>query len=170
VPAEWIVVMNGEHHAVSVMPMEGGHDVLYDGKTYAVRSNWEFGQPLFNGTINGEEVHVQVRRHGQIYTLSRGGSQSDVRILNPRAAKLFELMPVKAPPDTSGHVVAPMPGLLVSVAVAEGEEVKAGDELAVLEAMKMENALRAERNGVVGKIHFAAGESVEVDEIIMELE
>ena len=79
-------------------------------------------------------------------------------------------MPVKAPPDTSGHVVAPMPGLLVSVAVAEGEEVKAGDELAVLEAMKMENALRAERNGVVAKLNFKAGESVEVDEIIMELE
>jgi len=170
VPAQWIVVMNGEHHAVSVMPMEGGHDVLYDGKTYAVRSDWEFGQPLFDGMINGEEVHVQVQRRGQIYTLSRGGSQSDVRILNPRAAKLYELMPVKAPADMSGHVVAPMPGLLVSVAVAEGEEVKAGDELAVLEAMKMENALRAERNGVVGKIHFAAGESVEVDEIIMELE
>ena len=170
VPAEWIVVMNGEHHAVSVTPMEGGHDVLYDGKTYAVRSDWEFGQPLFNGTINGEEVHVQVQRQGQIYTLSRGGSQSDVRILNPRAAKLFKLMPIKAPPDTSGHVVAPMPGLLVSVAVAEGEEVKAGDELAVLEAMKMENALRAERNGVVSKLNFKAGESVEVDEIIMELE
>jgi len=170
VPAEWVVVMNGEHHAVSVIPMEGGHDVLYDGKTYAVRSDWEFGQPLFDGTINGEEVHVQVQRQGQIYTLSRGGSQSDVRILNPRAAKLFKLMPVKAPPDTSRHVVAPMPGLLVSVAVAEGEEVKAGDELAVLEAMKMENALRAERNGVVAKINFKAGESVEVDEIIMELE
>ena len=170
VPADWVVVMNGEYHSVSVTPMEGGHDVLYDGKIYAVRSDWEFGQPLFDGTINGEEVHVQVRRQGQIYTLSRGGSQSDVRILNPRAAKLFKLMPVKAPPDTSRHVVAPMPGLLVSVAVAEGEEVKAGDELAVLEAMKMENALRAERNGVVAKIHFAQGASVEVDEVIMELE
>ncbi|MDH3822062.1 MAG: DUF2118 domain-containing protein, partial [Gammaproteobacteria bacterium] len=106
----------------------------------------------------------------QIYTLSRGGSQSDVRILNPRAAELYKLMPVKAPPDTSRHVVAPMPGLLVSVAVAEGDEVKAGDELAVLEAMKMENTLRAERNGVVAKINFEAGESVEVDEVIMELE
>jgi propionyl-CoA carboxylase alpha chain len=170
VPSSWIVIMNGEHHAVSVMPIEGGHDVVYDGKTYAVRSDWEFGQPLFDGIINGEEIHVQVRRKGQIYTLSRGGSQSDVRILNPRAAELYKLMPVKAPPDTSRHVVAPMPGLLVSVTVAEGDEVKAGDELAVLEAMKMENTLRAERNGVVAKINFKAGESVEVDEVIMELE
>jgi propionyl-CoA carboxylase alpha chain len=170
VPSTWVVIMDGEYHPVSVTPIEGGHDVVYNGKTYAVRSSWEFGQPLFDGIINGEEIHVQVRRKGQIYTLSRGGSQSDVRILNPRAAELYKLMPVKAPPDTSRHVVAPMPGLLVSVAVAEGDEVKAGDELAVLEAMKMENTLRAERNGVVAKINFEAGESVEVDEVIMELE
>jgi propionyl-CoA carboxylase alpha chain len=105
-----------------------------------------------------------------LYRLSRGGSQSDVLVLNPRSAELYELMPEKVAPDTSGQVTAPMPGLLVSVSVAEGDEVKAGDELAVLEAMKMENALRAERNGVVSKLHFAAGQSVEVDEVILELE
>jgi propionyl-CoA carboxylase alpha chain len=93
-----------------------------------------------------------------------------VLVLNPRAAELHKLMPVKAPPDTSRHVSAPMPGLLVTVSVKEGDEVKAGDELAVLEAMKMENTLRAERNGVVAKLNFKAGESVEVDEVIMELE
>ena len=79
-------------------------------------------------------------------------------------------MPEKVAPDTSGQVIAPMPGLLVSIAVAEGDEVKVGDELAVLEAMKMENALRAERNGVVSKLNFAAGQSVEVDDVILELE
>ena len=170
VPADWVIIMGGEHYPVQVLPREGGHDVEYDGKTYAVRSNWEFGQPLWDGTVNGAEVHVQVRRDGQVYTLSRGGSQSEVRIMNPRAAELYKLMPVKEAPDTSGHVTAPMPGLLVSVAVAEGDEVKAGDELAVLEAMKMENALRAERNGVIAKVHFKPGESVEVDQVIMELE
>jgi len=170
VPADWVIVMGGDHHRVHVVPMEGGHDVQYDGKTYAVRSDWEFGQPLWDGLVNGEEIHVQVRRNGQVYTLSRGGSQSEVRVMNPRAAELFKLMPEKVPPDTSRHVTAPMPGLLVSVAVEKGDEVKAGDELAVLEAMKMENALRAERNGVIAKIHFNAGESVEVDEVIMELE
>ena len=79
-------------------------------------------------------------------------------------------MPEKVLPDTSGQIMAPMPGLLVSVSVAEGDEVKVGDELAVLEAMKMENTLRAERNGVVSRLNFAAGESVEVDEVILELE
>ena len=170
VPKEWVVVMDGAHHTISVVPMEGGYDVMYNGKTYAVRSNWEFGQNLFSGTINGEEVFVQVQRKNQVYRLSRGGSQSDVLVLNPRAAELHKLMPVKAPPDTSRHVSAPMPGLLVTVSVKEGDEVKAGDELAVLEAMKMENTLRAERNGVVAKLNFKAGESVEVDEVIMELE
>jgi propionyl-CoA carboxylase alpha chain len=170
VPADWVIVMGGDHHRVHVVPMEGGHDVQYEGKTYAVRSDWEFGQPLWDGLVNGEDIHVQVRRNGQVYTLSRGGSQSEVRVMNPRAAELFKLMPEKVPPDTSRHVTAPMPGLLVSVAVEKGDEVKAGDELAVLEAMKMENALRAERNGVIAKIHFNAGESVEVDEVIMELE
>jgi propionyl-CoA carboxylase alpha chain len=170
VPSDWVVVMNGEQHAISVVPMEGGHDVLYGGKTYAVRSQWEFGELLFTGTVNGEEVVVQVERHNQLYQLSRGGSQSDVLVLSPRAAELYKLMPEKIAPDTSGQVSAPMPGLLVSVSVAEGDEVKAGDELAVLEAMKMENALRAERNGVISKLNFSAGESVEVDEVILELE
>ena len=170
VPADWVVVAAEEQHPIHVVPMEGGHDVTYDGKTYAVRSSWEFGQQLFNGTVNGEEVHVQVARNGQVYTLSRGGSEANVRVMSPRAAALYQLMPVKVAPDTSGQVTAPMPGLIVSVSVAEGDEVKAGDELAVLEAMKMENTLRAERNGVVAKVHYQAGESVEVDEIIMELE
>ena len=170
VPADWVVVMNGEHYPITVIPIEGGHDVTCEGKTYAVRSEWEFGQHLFTGTINGEPVFVQVARKNQVYTLSLGGSQSDALVLTPRAAELHKLMPVKAAPDTSRHVVAPMPGLLVSVAVQEGDEVKVGEELAVLEAMKMENALRAERNGVVAKIHFAQGASVEVDDVIMELE
>ena len=169
VPADWVVV-GEEHHAITVVPGDDCHVVQYDGHTLTVCSDWEFGQHLFSGTINGEEVHVQVRRDGQVYTLSRGGSQIDVLVMNPRAAELHKLMPVKEPPDTSGHIVAPMPGLIVSISVSEGDEVKAGDELAVLEAMKMENALRAERNGVVGKVNFVAGDSVEVDEIIMELE
>lgn len=170
VPGDWVVIMNDEHHTVGVVPMEGGHDVTFGGKTYAVRSDWEFGQLLFSGTINGDEIFVQVERQNQVYRLSRGGSQSDVLVMSPRAAELYRLMPHKEPPDTSKQLISPMPGLLVSVAVRVGDEVKVGEELAVLEAMKMENTLRAERNGVVAKIFFEQGASVEVDQVIMELE
>jgi propionyl-CoA carboxylase alpha chain len=170
VPADWAVLMNGEYHEVSVTAQNGGCSVTYQGKTYQVDSDWAFGQKLFSGTINGEEVFVQVERKAQIYRLSRGGSQSDVLVLTPRAAELMKYMPVKAPPDTSRQLISPMPGLLVSVAATEGQEVKAGEELAVLEAMKMENTLRAERNGTVAKVHFKAGASLEVGDIIMEFE
>jgi len=170
VPNDWVVVMNDEPHPVSVVPTDGGCDVIYEGRTHAVRTDWDFGQHLFSGTINGKEIFVQVERRNQTYRLSRGGSQSDALILTPRAAQLMQHMPVKAPPDTSRHLLSPMPGLLVSVAVAEGQEVKAGEALAVLEAMKMENTLRAERNGTVAKIHFEAGASLEVGDTIMEFE
>ena len=170
VPDDWVIVMNGEYHTVSVVAAEGGYDVVYEGRTHAVRSDWSFGQKLFSGTVDGREIFVQVERRNQTYRLSRGGSQSDVAILTPRAAELMHYMPVKAPPDLSRHLLAPMPGLLVSVAVEVGQEVKAGEELAVLEAMKMENTLRAERNGVVARIHFEPGASLEVDDTIMEFE
>jgi len=170
VPNDWVVLMGRQRHPVTVVPTEGGCDVEYAGRTYAVRSDWDFGQLLFSGTLNGEPIHVQVQRRNQVYRLSRGGSESEVMILNPRAAELFEHMPEKAPPDTSRQLISPMPGLLVSISVAEGQEVKAGEELAVLEAMKMENTLRAERNGVVAKIHFEPGESLEVGDTIMEFE
>ena len=170
VPNDWVVVMNREQHPVSVVATEGGCDVQYEGRTYAVRSDWDFGQHLFSGTINGRDIFVQVQRRNQVYRLSRGGSQSDLQILTPRAARLMRHMPVKAPPDTSRHLISPMPGLLVSVAVAKGQEVKAGEELAVLEAMKMENTLRAERNGTVAVVHFEPGASLEVGDTIMEFE
>ena len=170
VPEDWVVIMNGEHHPVSILPADGGYDVSYDGKDYAVRSDWQLGQILYSGTVNGSAIAVQVQRHNQTYRLSHDGHRADITILTPREAELMKLMPVKAPPDTSRHLLAPMPGLLVSVAVKPGDEVKAGEELAVLEAMKMENTLRAERDGVIAKINFEPGASLEVDELIMEIE
>ena len=170
VPCEWVVVMNNEHHPVCVVSAEGGHDVEYKGHTYAVRSDWEFGQHLFSGTIDGKEIYVQVERNQQIYRLFHAGSQADVCVITPRVAELMRYMPVKAPPDMSKYLLSPMPGLLVSLAVKEGDAVKAGAELAVLEAMKMENTLRAERDGVVAKINYEPGASLAVDDKIIEFE
>jgi propionyl-CoA carboxylase alpha chain len=170
VPCEWVVVMNNEHHPVCVVSAEGGHDVEYKGHTYAVRSDWEFGQHLFSGTIDGKEIYVQVERNQQTYRLFHAGSQADVCVITPRVAELMRYMPVKAPPDMSKYLLSPMPGLLVSLAVKEGDAVKAGAELAVLEAMKMENTLRAERDGVVSKINYEPGASLAVDDKIIEFE
>ncbi len=170
VPDNWVVVMNTEHHPVSVISVQGGHDVEYNGHTYAVRSKWEFGQAIFSGTINGEQVFIQVQRQDQTYRLLHGGSQVDVNIVTPQVAELLKHMPVKSPPDLSKYLLSPMPGLLVSLAVKEGDVIDAGQELAVLEAMKMENTLLAERDGKVAKIHFEVGANLAVDDIILELE
>ena len=170
VPEDWVVVMNNQHHPVTVVAAEGGHDVVYEDKIYAVRSNWRFGQHIFSGTINGEEVFVQVERKQQTYRLFHGGSQADVSILTPRTADLMRIMPVKALPDMSKHLLSPMPGLLVSLAVKEGDAVNVGEELAVVEAMKMENTLHAERDGIVATINYEVGASLAVGDKIMELE
>jgi len=170
VPDDWVVVMSNEHHPVSVIHVQGGYDVTYNGNSYAVRSRWEFGQPIFSGTINGEQVFIQVQREDQTYRLVHGGSQVDVKIVTPRVAALLKHMPVKCPPDLSRYLLSPMPGLLVSLAVKQGDVINAGQELAVLEAMKMENTLLAERDGVVVGIHHEPGANLAVDDIIMEFE
>jgi len=170
VPNDWIVVMNNEHHPVSVIPVEGGYDVKYNNHTHVVRSKWEFGQPIFSGSIDGRQVFIQVLRENQTYRLLHDGSQVDVQIVTPKVAELLKYMPEKPEPDLSNFLLSPMPGLLVSLAVKEGDVINAGQELAVLEAMKMENTLLAECDGVVARIHHEPGANLAVDEIIMEFE
>ncbi|MCW8927031.1 MAG: acetyl/propionyl/methylcrotonyl-CoA carboxylase subunit alpha [Xanthomonadales bacterium] len=167
---DWVVLMNGDQYPVNVVSTEGGHEVKFNGQTYAVRSQWQFGQLLFSGTINGEEIFVQVERDEQTFRLSHAGSQADVRVVTPKVADLMRHMPVKETPDMSGYLLSPMPGLLVSVAVSEGQTVHAGEELAVIEAMKMENTLLAERDCVVTRINYKPGASLAVDDPIMEFE
>jgi len=100
--------------------------------------------------------------------VSHDGTQIEAMVLSPLGARLLELMPYKAPPDLSKFLMSPMPGLLVEVAVQPGQQVRAGEKLAVIEAMKMENVLFAAQDGVVGKISANKGESLAVDQIILE--
>jgi propionyl-CoA carboxylase alpha chain len=167
---DWVAVINGEHSPIKVVPAESGFDVTVNGEIQAVRSDWKFGQQMFNGTINGNEVFVQVERDDQVYRLHHGGLQADVGIYSPRAAELLRHMPEKVAPDMSKYLMSPMPGLLVSLSVDAGDEVSAGEQLAVIEAMKMENALHAERDGVVAKINYEIGASLAVGDKILELE
>jgi propionyl-CoA carboxylase alpha chain len=153
-----------------VAPTTGGHDIAVEGKNYAIRSAWQPGNPLLRCDLNGKPACLQIQRLALGYRLSHGGSQADIKVLTPYAAELDALMPVKEPPDLSKYLLSPMPGLLVSVAVAAGQEVRAGEELAVVEAMKMENILRAERDGIVAAVHAKSGDSLAVDQKILEFE
>jgi propionyl-CoA carboxylase alpha chain len=170
---DWVVVLDGAPHPVHLHPADGspqrvGYTVDIAGKHHTVWSDWRIGEPLFRGTVNGEHVCIQVDRVGVGYRLHHSGAQAMVKVLTPNAARLDALMPVKAPPDMSKFLLSPMPGLLVSLAVTEGQEIKAGEVLAVVEAMKMENILRAAQDGTVAKIHAAPGSSLAVDQKIVE--
>ena len=113
---------------------------------------------------------LQVDRDGIGWRLTHGGATMRVRVLPPRVAALLDHMPVRQAPDLSRYLLSPMPGLLLALAVSEGQEVKAGEPLATVEAMKMENLLRAERDCTVSKVHAAVGDSLTVDQKILEFE
>jgi propionyl-CoA carboxylase alpha chain len=165
---DWVVILNGEGHEVTITPIPGGHNVVYRGATFRILSDWEFGQPLFKGTINGTDICLQVERRGFKYRLFHWGSQADIMVLSRRAADLQAKMPVKPPPDLSKYLLSPMPGLLTQILVKEGDEIKTGEPLAVVEAMKMENVLRAEHDGVISAVRAEAGDSLVVDQPIIE--
>ena len=167
----WVVVTRDRHQPVTVRKITDGYSVIVDGTTHEFQTDWQPGEPLLRGNLVGDKnLVIQVERENIAYRLTHGGSQDDVLVLSPAHAELNALMPVKEPPDTSKLLLSPMPGLLISLAVAEGQEVKAGEELAVIEAMKMENVLRAERDAVVSSIKAATGESLMVDQVIMDFE
>ena len=171
---KWCVVRlhrrGNEKHMVIARPIQGGYHVEYKGENYEIRSDWKLGESLFNGTCNGEEFTLQVERRKTRYVLFHWGAHASFMVMSARAAELLALMPEKLPPDLSKYLLSPMPGLLREVAVKAGQEVKAGEKLAVIEAMKMENILRADQDCKVKKISAAAGESLAVDQVIIEFE
>jgi len=167
---EWMVMDGRESNRVTVAETAGGYAVINGEASHELVGDWRIGEPLYQGRVNGVPISVQIDRQGIGYRLTYAGAEVALRVLAPRAAELALLMPVKAAPDLSRFLLSPMPGLLVSVAVAVGQDVKAGQELAVVEAMKMENLLRAQRDGKVAKLHAQAGDSLAVDQPIIEFE
>jgi len=171
---QWMVIRlnkeGNEQHAVTARPIPGGYHVEYKGEQYEILSDWKLGESLFNGTCNGEEFTLQVERHKTKYSLFHWGTRADFMVMSARAAELLALMPEKPAPDLSKFLLSPMPGLLREVAVKVGQEVKAGEKLAVIEAMKMENILKAEQDCKVKKISAAVGESLSVDQVIIDFE
>ncbi len=141
-------------------------------RSYEICSSWHLGGARIRGTVNGKPFTAQVERgvgkNPLAIRVAHSGTRLDALVLSPRAAALHALMPYKAPPDMSRYVLSPMPGLLVDVAVQVGQKVQAGERVAVIEAMKMENVLFAVADGVVGKVLAAKGESLTVDQPIVE--
>ena len=167
---DWVVTLLGEDVPVHGTKTASGYELKMAGKTIALQSTWLPGQAIFEGTVAGQFVTVTADRLPEGYRLSHDGNDIPVLVRSIRGAELARLMPEKVAPDTSKLLLCPMPGLVVSIDVAEGEEVKAGQTLAVVEAMKMENILRAVQDGKVSKILAERGQSLAVDAVIMEFE
>jgi propionyl-CoA carboxylase alpha chain len=163
-----VVMLNREPVALEVTSAQKGYAVSMGKRKLKIETFWSPGQPLFHATIDGQTVAVQVDAVGSGWRLISEGGQAEALVLTPRQAELYALMPVKAAPDTSKFLLSPMPGLLSSIAVNEGQEIKAGEVLAVVEAMKMENVLRAARDGTVKTLHAKPGDSLRVDQKIIE--
>ncbi len=170
VSKEWVVIMQDKQYPVTARSHDKGVLFTCADKTYDIVSDWRFSDLLFRGTVNGKPICLQMERRGMRYVISHFGLQVEPIVMTVRAAKLLSLMPKKLPPDLSKFLLSPMPGLLREISVAEGQEVKAGEKLAVIEAMKMENVLKAEQDCKVKKIVASPGSSLSVDEVIIEFE
>jgi propionyl-CoA carboxylase alpha chain len=147
---------------------EGRFRVTIGERSVDVRFAGALREIAVHGDIDGKPFTAQIERAGLDYRVMHNGRRLTARVLTPRAAELQALMPFKPPPDLSRFLLSPMPGLLVDIAVQPGQKVLAGEKLAVIEAMKMENILVAQQDGVIAKITANKGESLAVDQIILE--
>jgi propionyl-CoA carboxylase alpha chain len=158
----------GHHRFVPVkIVVEGATRVRINDREYALKASWQFGGIRAHGTCNGKPFVAQLERHGLWIRVDHNGRRIDVQLMSARAAELLAKMPFKAPPDLSKFLLSPMPGLLVDVAVEPGQSVRAGERLAVIEAMKMENVLTAERDGTVKEVLAGRGDTLAVDQPIL---
>jgi propionyl-CoA carboxylase alpha chain len=167
----WVVNLAGVDFALSMKAKNEGAKIKFaNGKKIKVLTHWRPGQKLLQAKVNDRAIAVKVAATAGGYDLRYRGATLCAKILSPRMAELNSFMIEKVPADTSKQLLCPMPGLIVSINVEVGDEVQEGQALATVEAMKMENILRAERKTKVAKINAAAGDSLAVDEIIMEFE
>jgi len=171
IPEEFAVLLDGQPYAVSVRPEGDAYRIEIDGESRLATTDWQPGRALLHARVEQHAATVQIERlPGGSFRLLHGGVVRRAQVLSLRAAELLALMPEKKAPDTSRLLLSPMPGLLSSVAVTQGQDIKVGEPLAVVEAMKMENVLRAERDGRIARIRANPGDSLAVDQVILEFE
>jgi propionyl-CoA carboxylase alpha chain len=168
---DWVVTLQGAEFETTIDADPSGSTVRFaDGSEHRVEGSWTPGDQLAKMTVDGAPLVLKVGKISGGFRIRSRGADLKVHVRSPRHAELARLMPEKLPPDTSKLLLCPMPGLVVKIDVEEGQEVQEGQALCTIEAMKMENILRAERKGVVAKINAAPGDSLAVDEVIMEFE
>jgi propionyl-CoA carboxylase alpha chain len=169
--ADWIVMIDRDPRAARVRKTDAGVEVdVMDGdRTLRLTGiDWVPGKPLFRGVLDGTPFTASVRPAADGVVVRHRAAETRVRVLTPKLAQLYGRLPPKAKADTSRLVLSPMPGLVVSIQVTAGQEVKTGETVAVIEAMKMQNIIKAERDGVVKAVGPKAGDSVAADEVLME--
>jgi propionyl-CoA carboxylase alpha chain len=168
---DWVVTLQGAEHTVKMVADHDGSSVHFaQGLVVRVASDWTPGQPLAKLVVDGSPLVMKVAKISGGFRLRLRGADLKCHVRTPRQAELAKLMLEKTPPDTSKFLLCPMPGLVTNVMVAAGDEVQEGQALATVEAMKMENILKAERKGVVKAVRASAGASLKVDEVILEFE
>ncbi len=168
--ADWVVGLDGETSSVTVVARGDGLDVDIDGRRVELDGVWRVGASTFEGRVDGLDVIVQVTPNADGYRLRHAGCSAHATVRRARVAELAALMPLKEVADSSRFLLSPMPGRVVSIAVVEGDDVKVGQPLAVIDAMKMENVLRAHRDGCIAKVVVGVGDSLSTDQVILEFE
>jgi propionyl-CoA carboxylase alpha chain len=168
---DFVVVVKGqggEHRHVPVsVKVEGATTIVVGERQFAINKGWTFGSIRASGNCNGRPFTAQIERHGLWLRIEHNGLRIEAQVMSARAAELLRVMPFKAPADMSKFLLSPMPGLLVALAVKPGQQVQAGERLAVIEAMKMENILTATQDGTVKELLAKQGESLSVDQPII---
>ncbi|WP_293907942.1 acetyl/propionyl/methylcrotonyl-CoA carboxylase subunit alpha [Phenylobacterium sp.] len=166
---DWTVISGLKTLTMSATAVDGGLTILADGRKLRLENiRWRPGQPVFRGALDGVDFTVAVKPAAEGFVIRHRAATLRVLVLSPRSAELHEKLPPKKAADTSKVVLSPMPGLVVSIDVTTGQAVKTGEVVAVLEAMKMQNILRAERDGTVKAINAKSGDSVAADEVLIE--
>ena len=165
-PGDWTIRLDDTDYRVEI----GEDAITVDGEAVAIEMEYTPGEAMAEVTLDGTDLTLQLQPTRTGYAITTRGAKHTVRILQTRIAHLADHMIEKIPPDLSKMLICPMPGLLVKLHVGEGEEVQPGQPLATVEAMKMENILRAEKEGTIAKINAEEGESLAVDAVILELE
>jgi propionyl-CoA carboxylase alpha chain len=166
---DWTVILDKVHHLTHVDLDDEGADVFIDGKKHRIDTPTRPGARVIEGQFDGAPFSVKIKTAPGGYTLRHRGVTVLALVATPRGAELHKKIPEKEKADTSKLIVSPMPGLVISIDAKAGQDVKSGEGVAVVEAMKMQNIIRAERDGVVAKVHVAAGASVAADEVMIEL-